>query len=71
MFIVLITGLGFNISWLRGGHPSLNVGELAMEASQSLGLLLDHLRSPQVKSLSNSIIIVLIKRLVFLALPHI
>ncbi|CAL9191172.1 uncharacterized protein LOC135583873 [Musa acuminata AAA Group] len=58
-----VYGLGFNISWLRGGHPSLNVGELAMEASQSLGLLLDHLRSPQVKSLSNSIIIVLIKSL--------
>ncbi|XP_065010701.1 uncharacterized protein LOC135640318 isoform X2 [Musa acuminata AAA Group] len=58
-----VYGLGFNISWLRGGHPSLNVGELAMEASQSLGLLLDHLRSPQVKSLTNSIIIVLIKSL--------
>uniref|UniRef100_A0A1D1XLC0 Symplekin n=1 Tax=Anthurium amnicola TaxID=1678845 RepID=A0A1D1XLC0_9ARAE len=53
-------GLGFNISWVRGCHPVLNVGELATEASKSLGMLLDQLRFPQVKSLSNSIIIVLI-----------
>ncbi|XP_020087001.1 uncharacterized protein LOC109709265 isoform X2 [Ananas comosus] len=56
-------GLGFNISWLRAGHPLLDVGDLAMEASQSLGLLLEQLRSPQVKSLSNSMIIVLINSL--------
>nr|XP_029120291.1 uncharacterized protein LOC105044609 isoform X2 [Elaeis guineensis] len=56
-------GMGFNISWLRGGHPLLNVGDLAMEASQSLGLLLDQLRFPQMKSLSNSIVIVLINSL--------
>ncbi|XP_026660999.2 symplekin isoform X2 [Phoenix dactylifera] len=56
-------GMGFNISWLRGGHPLLNVGDLAMEASQSLRLLLDQLRFPQVKSLSNSIVIVLINSL--------
>ncbi|KAF6153639.1 hypothetical protein GIB67_027506 [Kingdonia uniflora] len=53
----------FNISWLRGGHPVLSVGDLSNEASQSLGLLLDQLRSPRVKSLSNSIIIVLINSL--------
>ncbi|XP_058110235.1 uncharacterized protein LOC131253301 isoform X3 [Magnolia sinica] len=56
-------GNGFNISWLRSGHPLLNVGDLAVEASQSLGLLLDQLRFPSVKSLSNSIIIILINSL--------
>ncbi|KAH7677881.1 symplekin protein [Dioscorea alata] len=56
-------GSEFNISWLRGGHPVLSVGDLAMEASQSLGLLLDQLRFPQVKSLSNSIVIVLVNSL--------
>ncbi|XP_068636580.1 uncharacterized protein [Aristolochia californica] len=55
--------VGFDISWLRGGHPLLNVGQLAVEASQSLGLLLDQLRFPSLKSLSNSIIIVLINSL--------
>ncbi|MCL7032904.1 hypothetical protein MKW94_018386 [Papaver nudicaule] len=54
---------GFSISWLRGGHPVLNVGDLSMEASQSLGLLLDQLRFPTVKSLSNLTIIVLINSL--------
>lgn len=52
----------FNISWLRGGHPILNVGDLSIEASQRLGLLLDQLRFPTVKSLSNSMIVVLINR---------
>ncbi|WOL01913.1 hypothetical protein Cni_G10632 [Canna indica] len=62
--------LGFNVSWLRGGHALLNLGELAMEASQSLGLLLDQLRFPQVKSLSNSIVIVLIKSLSAIAMKR-
>ncbi|XP_059667995.1 uncharacterized protein LOC132313299 isoform X2 [Cornus florida] len=53
----------FNISWLRGGHPVLNVGDLSIEASQNLGLLLDQLRFPVVKSLSSSMIIVLINSL--------
>ncbi|KAL2541488.1 HEAT repeat-containing protein [Abeliophyllum distichum] len=53
----------FNISWLRGGHPILNVGDLSVEASQKLGLLLDQLRFPTVKSLSSLTIIVLIKSL--------
>lgn len=52
----------FNISWLRGGHPLLNVGNLSMEASQSLGSLLDQLRFPTVKSLGNLVIVVLINR---------
>lgn len=56
-------GSGFNISWLKGGHPLLNVGDLALEASHSLRLLLDQLKLPQVKSLSNSMIIVLINSL--------
>lgn len=63
-----ITGSGFNISWLKSGHPLLNVGDLAMEASQSLRLLLDQLKLPQVKSLSNSMVIVLINRSVLLYL---
>ncbi|XP_057489795.1 LOW QUALITY PROTEIN: uncharacterized protein LOC130775695 [Actinidia eriantha] len=50
----------FNISWIRGGHHVLNVGDLSIEASQNLGLLLDELRLPTVKSLSNSMMIVLI-----------
>ncbi|MQL92868.1 hypothetical protein Taro_025504 [Colocasia esculenta] len=53
-------GDGFSISWVRGCHPVLNVGDLATESSQSLGMLLDQLRFPQVKSLSNSIVIVLV-----------
>ncbi|KAI8557021.1 hypothetical protein RHMOL_Rhmol05G0301600 [Rhododendron molle] len=53
----------FNISWIRGGHPMLNVGDLSIEASQSLGLLLDELRLPMVNSLTNSMIIVLINSL--------
>lgn len=52
----------FNVSWLRGGHPLLNVSDLSAEASQSLGLLLDQLRSPSLKSHSYLVIIVLIKR---------
>ncbi|XP_030481305.1 uncharacterized protein LOC115698245 isoform X1 [Cannabis sativa] len=53
----------FNISWLRGGHPVLNVGDLSIEASQSLGLLLDKIRLPSGNSLSNSTLIVLINSL--------
>lgn len=53
----------FNISWLRGGHPVLNVGDLSVEASQGLGLLLDQLSFPAVKSHNNLVIIVLINSL--------
>ncbi|XAR50837.1 hypothetical protein NMG60_11005286 [Bertholletia excelsa] len=53
----------FNISWLRGGHPVLNVGDLSLEASQSLGRLLDQLRCTAAKPLSNSMMIVLINSL--------
>ncbi|KAL1368636.1 hypothetical protein HN51_022800 [Arachis hypogaea] len=62
--------MGFNISWLRRGHPVLNVRDLSTEASHSLGLLLDQLRSPTVKSLSNSVIIVLIKSLSAIAIDR-
>lgn len=51
----------FNVSWLRGGHPVLDIGDLSVKASQSLGLLLDQLRSPAVKSITNLMIIVVIK----------
>ncbi|XP_055812650.1 uncharacterized protein LOC129882403 [Solanum dulcamara] len=50
----------FNVSWLRGGHPVLDVGDLSVKASQSLGLLLDQLRFPAVKSITNLMIIVLV-----------
>ncbi|XP_024011514.1 uncharacterized protein LOC18017266 isoform X2 [Eutrema salsugineum] len=53
----------FNISMLRGGHPVLNIGDLSIEASQKLGLLLDQLRHPAAKSLNSSTIIVLINSL--------
>lgn len=56
--------MGFNVAWLRGGHPLLNVRDLAMEASQNLGLLLEQLKSPKVKSLSTSMIIVFVTRFV-------
>ncbi|XP_006658175.1 symplekin [Oryza brachyantha] len=55
--------MGFNVAWLRGGHALLNVGDLAMEASQSLGLLLEQLKPPKVKSLSTSMIIVFVTSL--------
>ncbi|KAL4557934.1 hypothetical protein LXL04_036129 [Taraxacum kok-saghyz] len=57
------SGDEFNIAWLRGGHPILNVSDLSIEASKNLGLLLDQLRYPAVKSLSNMVVIVLIKSL--------
>ncbi|KAK4748216.1 hypothetical protein SAY87_014802 [Trapa incisa] len=50
----------FNISWLRGGHPVLNIGDLSIEASKRLGLMLDQLRLPTVTSLSSLTIIVLL-----------
>ncbi|CAH8338242.1 unnamed protein product [Eruca vesicaria subsp. sativa] len=53
----------FNISILRGGHPVLNLGDLSIEASQKLGLLLDQLRHPAAKSLNSSTIIFLINSL--------
>ncbi|XVF08283.1 hypothetical protein REPUB_Repub06bG0213100 [Reevesia pubescens] len=57
------TPIEFNITWLRGGHPLLNVGDLSIEASQRLVLLLDQLRFPTVKSLTSSVIVVLISSL--------
>lgn len=56
------TIVDFNISWLRGGHPLLDVGDLSIEASQRLRSLLDQLRYPTVKSLSSAAVIVLINR---------
>ncbi|KAL5740398.1 hypothetical protein ACOSQ2_029578 [Xanthoceras sorbifolium] len=53
----------FNISWLRGGHAVLNIGDLSIEASERLGLLLDQLRFPTVQSISNLVTVVLINSL--------
>ncbi|CAL0329563.1 unnamed protein product [Lupinus luteus] len=60
----------FNISWLRRGHPVLNIRDLSIEASHSLGLLLDQLRIPNVKSLNHSVVIVLIKSLSAIAIDR-
>ncbi|KAK1437129.1 hypothetical protein QVD17_02914 [Tagetes erecta] len=57
------SGDEFNIAWLRGGHPVLNVADLSTEASKNVNMLLDQLRYPAVKSLSNMVAIVLIKSL--------
>ncbi|KAK9159079.1 hypothetical protein Scep_005653 [Stephania cephalantha] len=54
---------GFNISCVKGSHPVLKLGDLSIEAGQSLDSLLDLLRFPKVKSLSNSMMIVLINSL--------
>ncbi|CAN1303626.1 SYMPK [Linum perenne] len=59
--------LVFNIAWFRARHPVLNVGDLAIEASRRLASLLDQLRPPTVKSLSNLVIIVIIKSLATIA----
>ncbi|CAM8879005.1 unnamed protein product [Rhodiola kirilowii] len=60
----------FNMSWLRGGHPLLIAGDLSIEASQNLGILLDQLRVPAVKSLTISTFIVLIKSLAAIAVKR-
>lgn len=52
----------FNISWLRGGHAVLKIGDLSIEASERLGLLLDQLRFPTVQSINNLVTVVLINR---------
>ncbi|XP_050236923.1 uncharacterized protein LOC126686734 isoform X2 [Mercurialis annua] len=59
--------LEFNITWFRGGHPVLNVGDLSVEASKKVGLLLDQLRFPTLKSLNNLVIVVLINSLATIA----
>ncbi|OMO85062.1 hypothetical protein CCACVL1_10448 [Corchorus capsularis] len=61
------TPVEFNITWLRGGHPLLNVADLSIEASQRLASLLDLLRFPTVKSLTSSVIVVLINSLAAIA----
>ncbi|KAK1562008.1 hypothetical protein Q3G72_004851 [Acer saccharum] len=53
----------FNVSWLRGGHAVLNVGDLSIEAKERLGLLLDQLRFPTVQCISNLVTVVLINSL--------
>ncbi|KAL9230700.1 hypothetical protein vseg_006017 [Gypsophila vaccaria] len=62
--------VGFSISWLRRGHPILKLGDLSIEASQSLGLLLDQLRPPIVKSLSTSMVVILINCLSAIAIKR-
>lgn len=62
--------VGFNISWLRRGHPILKLGDLSIEASQNLGLLLDQLRRPILKSLSTSMVVVLINCLSAIAVKR-
>ncbi|XP_021744745.1 uncharacterized protein LOC110710718 isoform X2 [Chenopodium quinoa] len=61
---------GFSISCVRRGHPLLKLGDLSIEASQSLRLLLDQLRLPIVKSLSTSMVVVLINCLSAIAVKR-
>ncbi|XP_021753889.1 uncharacterized protein LOC110719305 isoform X3 [Chenopodium quinoa] len=61
---------GFTISCVRRGHPLLKIGDLSIEASQSLRLLLDQLRLPIVKSLSTSMVVVLINCLSAIAVKR-
>lgn len=58
---------GFNISWIPENHPILDAALLGQEASKNLGLLLDHLRLPDVKVLHSSVAIVLINSLASIA----
>ncbi|KNA19015.1 hypothetical protein SOVF_065440 isoform A [Spinacia oleracea] len=62
--------VGFNISCVRKGHPILKLGDLSIEASQSLRLLLDQLRLPIVKTLSTSMVVVLINCLSAIAVKR-
>ncbi|XP_043713229.1 uncharacterized protein LOC122661788 [Telopea speciosissima] len=58
-------GLMFNISWVAGGHPILDAAFFALEASKTLGLLLDQLQS--ASTLRGSLIIALINCLAAIA----
>ncbi|KAL3617508.1 hypothetical protein CASFOL_037829 [Castilleja foliolosa] len=60
----------FNLSWVRGGHPVLNVRDLSAEASKSLGILLDQLRFLSLKSHSYLATVVLIKSLSSVAMKR-
>lgn len=51
-------GRGFNVSWLFGGHPVLDLASLMSEANRYIGILLDLLRS--TSSLRGSLTIMVV-----------
>ncbi|KAH7422666.1 hypothetical protein KP509_12G019100 [Ceratopteris richardii] len=53
----------FNVAWLHGGHPVLDVGSLGQEASRNLSLLLDQLRGTEVLRIPGPIAVVLVNSL--------
>ncbi|MCO5605257.1 hypothetical protein L7F22_059437 [Adiantum nelumboides] len=53
----------FNVAWLHGGHPVLDVGSLGQEASRNLSLLLDQLRGTEVLKVSGPVAVVLVNSL--------
>lgn len=42
---VLQMGRPFNVSWLFGGHPAIDVVALTSESNRYIGVMLDILRS--------------------------
>ena len=53
----------FNVAWLLGTHPILDVASLGQEASRNLSKLLDQLRTPETPKVSGPIAAVLVNRL--------
>ncbi|KAI5077131.1 hypothetical protein GOP47_0006955 [Adiantum capillus-veneris] len=53
----------FNVAWLHGGHPVLDVGSLGQEASRNLSLLLDQLRGTEVLKIPGPVAVVLVNSL--------
>lgn len=42
---VLQKGRPFNVSWLFGGQPAIDVGALMSESNRYIGVMMDFLRS--------------------------
>ena len=62
----ILIGHIFNISWLVGGHPILDVEQLGQEADGNLAHLLDQLQAQHFLKLPGPVAIVLVNRLVSL-----
>lgn len=63
-FFMKCAEIVFNVAWLHGGHPVLDVGSLGQEASRNLSLLLDQLRGPEILRIPGPVAVVLVNRLV-------
>eukprot|EP00250_Pteridium_aquilinum_P033702 c611_g1_i1 orf=440-4438(-) len=57
----------FNVTWLHGGHPVLDVGLLGQEASKNLSLLLNQLRAPEILKIPGPVAVVLVNSLASIA----